>query len=268
MGLMKFLLFTIISCLLAVTAHATQALKPPADYHIVILGDQFSSDADMPEQFHLSTLIEEQIRYSIKEIPQYSAMRVKKLQVTNLSAAGLSILTAPSYVDYITQVRPDIVIVQLGTNDALAQQDPSLLESALGRLLVDIRGAYAYPILVSMRAPKHVPHSYSAHYNLIFGNTAARNKVHHVQDYMKDLEGNWELLMADEITPNEQGKEVLAKKLTPYILQAIREVYGKRIETFDREKELEQQRKAKARQEKWDKIKREADERRQKIWGQ
>jgi len=137
------------------------------------------------------------------------------------SAGGLARL------DWALAADPDLVIVDLGGNDALRGLDPQATEANLdaivSRLLAEKRGV----LVAGMLAPPNLGADYAAAFNAVFRNVAERHKVGFYPFILDGVVMDPGLNQDDGIHPNAAGVKVIVERMLPYVLEAIDRLDGR-----------------------------------------
>ena len=141
----------------AATAPADQAAARPT---IVVLGDSLSAEYGLPRDTGWVALMRE--RLASKRI-DYS--------VANASISGDTTSGGLARLPLVMErLKPSIVIVELGANDALRGVPLTTTESNLRAIIAGIRKGHAKPVLVGM----YVPANYGPDYTRQFHGLYAR----------------------------------------------------------------------------------------------
>jgi len=134
------------------------------------------------------------------------------------SAGGLARL------DWALADNPDLVVVDLGGNDALRAIDPKSTEANLDAIVTKLQAQKRGVLIAGMLAPPNLGKDYETAFNAVFPAVAAR---HHVPLYPFLLDGvvaDPALNQADGIHPNAAGVKVIVGRMLPFVLQAIRQL--------------------------------------------
>lgn len=134
------------------------------------------------------------------------------------TAAGLARL---NWVLASLPRKPDLVILELGANDALRGIDPKItrlnLEAMLGEL-----GKRSVPVLLAgMKAPPNMGKDYAVPFNAIFPDLAKRHKIKFYPFYLNGIVANASLNQADGMHPTVAGVAIIVKNLLPVVQQAL-----------------------------------------------
>jgi len=134
------------------------------------------------------------------------------------SAGGLARL------DWALADNPDLVVVDLGGNDALRAIDPKSTEANLDAIVTKLQAQKRGVLIAGMLAPPNLGKDYETAFNAVFPAVAAR---HHVPLYPFLLDGvvaDPALNQADGIHPNAAGVKVIVERMLPSVLEAIRQL--------------------------------------------
>lgn len=152
-----------------------------------------------------------------------AALRARGIdaRVINGGVSGETSAGGLARLDWALADDPDLVIVDLGGNDALRAIDPrstqANLDAIVARLVDEGRGV----LIAGMLAPPNLGPDYTAAFNAVFPAVAER---HHVLLYPFILDGvvaEPALNQEDGIHPNEAGVKVIVERMLPYMLKAI-----------------------------------------------
>ena len=132
------------------------------------------------------------------------------------SAAGLARL------DWALSSNPQIVMLELGANDALRGLPPADTARNLDAMLTKLAARKIKVLFLGMKAPPNLGPEYGDEFNAIFPRLA---KAHGVAFYPFVLEGvaaNPSLNQADGIHPNAEGAKIMAHQILPYLLPLVK----------------------------------------------
>jgi len=133
------------------------------------------------------------------------------------SAGGLA------RVDWLMAEKPDLVIVELGANDALRGLDPVDTRRNLDDVIARIQKAGATVVLAGMKAPPNLGSEYTAEFDRIFPELAKQHKVTLYPFFLDGVAADPALNQADGIHPNAKGVTVIVERMLPTLLHALGE---------------------------------------------
>jgi len=142
-------------------------------------------------------------------------------QVVNGGVSGDTSAGGLARLDWALADHPDLVLVELGANDALRGIDPRLTYANLDKILTRIKAAGAKAVLLGMRAPPNWGGAYQTQFDAIFPDLAAK---HHVPLYPFFLDGvalDPALNQSDGLHPTAQGADIIAGRVAPLVVRVL-----------------------------------------------
>jgi acyl-CoA thioesterase-1 len=139
------------------------------------------------------------------------------------SAGGLARL------DWALAGNPDLVILDLGGNDALRAIDPKTTEANLDAIVARLKSEKRGVLIAGMLAPPNLGADYAAAFNAVFPAVAARHDATLYPFLLDGVVADPALNQADGIHPNAAGVRVIVERMLPYLLQAIQRLDRKAL---------------------------------------
>jgi len=118
---------------------------------------------------------------------------------------------------------PDLLILELGANDGLRGLPTARSEANLTAILEELRNRSVPVLLAGMRAAPSMGAEYEADFNAIFPNLADAFDVPLYPFFLDGVAANPELNLEDGIHPTREGVAVIVEKITPYVVEALRQ---------------------------------------------
>jgi acyl-CoA thioesterase-1 len=142
------------------------------------------------------------------------------------SAGGLARL------EWALAGNPQIVLVELGANDALRGLDPAQTYDNLDQILVRLKKAGCRIVFAGMRAPRNLGLDYTFEFDQIYPNLADRHDLYFYPFFLEGVAADPGLNQADGIHPNAEGVRVVVKGIQPLVVKAVEEIVDtkKRLE--------------------------------------
>ena len=131
------------------------------------------------------------------------------------SAGGLARL------DWLMQDKPDLVIVELGANDALRGLDPAATRRNLDAIITRIVARGARVLLAGMLAPPNMGTEYGNEFNALFPDLARRHKIAFYRFFLDGVAGIPTLNLNDGMHPNTLGVGVIVARMLPAVRAAL-----------------------------------------------
>jgi acyl-CoA thioesterase I len=113
--------------------------------------------------------------------------------------------------------KPSIVVIQLGTNDALRGQPVAGMRSNLEQMIRLARQSHAEPVLVGLMIPPNYGIEYAAEFRDMYAALAARMKVALVPFLLEGIADKPELFQRDQLHPTAQAQARIADNVWPAI---------------------------------------------------
>ena len=141
--------------------------------------------------------------------------------VVNAGVSGDTAAGGLARLDWALADKPDIVILELGANDALRGIDPKVVRANLDAMIGKIQASGAKLLLMGMQAPPNWGEDYQHEFDRIYPELA---RAHGVTLYPFFLEGvamDPKLNQPDGLHPNEAGVAALVDRIAPYVARLI-----------------------------------------------
>lgn len=117
--------------------------------------------------------------------------------------------------------KPQIVIVELGANDALRGVDPAQTYDNLEQIIVRLKKAGCRIVFAGMRAPRNLGLDYTVEFDQIYPDLAERHDLDLYPFFLEGVAAEPGLNQADGIHPNAEGVRVVVNGIQPLIVKAI-----------------------------------------------
>ncbi len=163
----------------------------------------------------------------------YPARLEKKLQsggykykVVNAGVSGETSSGTLSRLNWILNLKPDIVILETGANDGLRATDVALLQTNLTEIITTLQEKNVGVLLAGMKMVWNLGPSYVESFNEVYPKVAKAQGVHLMPFFLDGVAAQMDLNLGDGIHPNAKGYEIIAENIYPYVLQVIESVEG------------------------------------------
>ena len=125
-------------------------------------------------------------------------------------------------LDQALAAKPDLIILELGANDAEQGLDPAISRANLDIMLARIRAAHVRVLLCGTLAPPDFGEDYQASFNPIYPALAAKHRVPLYPFILDGVASNADLIQDDGEHPNPQGVRVMVERMLPAVETALR----------------------------------------------
>ena len=179
---------------------------------ILILGDSLSAGYGVTTQQGWVNLLQQRLNQ------QYP----KQHKVINASVSGETTSGALARLPKLLQThQPNIVVIELGGNDALRGQPPKMIQQNLGKLIQQSQKSKATVLLFGMKIPPNYGTAYSQAFENSYKLLSQQYKVKLLPFFMQGIAGNKNLMQKDLIHPNANAQKILLDNAYPYIKGAL-----------------------------------------------
>lgn len=128
----------------------------------------------------------------------------------------------PWLLDGAAGMKPDLVIVELGANDALRGIDPAVTRNNLDWIIRTLRQRHIAVILAGMMAPPNLGSDYGAAFNGLYPALAKKHGVAFYGFFLDGVAANPAYLQEDGMHPNEKGAARIAARLAPLVARELK----------------------------------------------
>lgn len=186
------------------------AAEHRAELRILVLGDSLSAGYGLTTAEAFPAQLEQALRQS------GLAVRVINAGVSGDTTAG-----GLARLDWALSNRPQLVIVQLGANDALRGLDPEQARANLDAILTRLQSEGVPVLLAGMRAPRNLGPDYYTKFDRIYSDLAGKHQVALDPFFLEGVALRPELNQSDGLHPNAQGVAVVVRRLLPQVRELL-----------------------------------------------
>ncbi len=196
----------LIAGMLAFAAPAASYAADPQPA-IVVLGDSISAEYGLARDTGWVALLRRQLT------AQHFDYSVVNSSISgDTTSGGLARFPAT-----LGRIKPKIVIVELGANDALRGVPLGTTESNLRAIIDKSQAIKARVVLVGMYVPPNYGPDYTQKFNAVYTKLAAEKHVALVPFLLAGMENKPELFQADQMHPNAQAQPLLLNNVWPIL---------------------------------------------------
>jgi len=124
-------------------------------------------------------------------------------------------------VDRALRHRPDLVILELGTNDGLMGVDPQQVRANLDGIIRACLASGASVLLAGSRPLGGWSRQYIRSFEQCFQDLAEEHGLPLFPDFLAGVAGSAELTLFDAVHPNEQGVDRIVEGILPLVRQTV-----------------------------------------------
>ena len=205
---MRIVLGSLLLCLLLFSS-----FNKIKEKSILVLGDSISAGYGMDAEQSWVSLLEQHLE---QKFPG-------EHEVINASMSGETAAGAVSRLSALLEKQqPDIVIIELGGNDALRGQPPQLIERSLNQLVTISLGSGAETLLFGMKIPPNYGLAYSQAFEASFQQVAKQHNIALLPFFLEGVAGVDSLMQSDGIHPRVEAQSLLLDNALPLIEEALK----------------------------------------------
>jgi acyl-CoA thioesterase-1 len=141
--------------------------------------------------------------------------------VINHGVSGDTTAGGLQRIDWMLADKPDIVMVELGANDALRATDPAVTEKNLDAIIAKLKEAGVTVWLAGMLAPRNYGPEYAKQFDGIYPRLADKHGVPLYAFFLDGVAQDPALNQGDGIHPNPKGVDVIVERILPFVTKNL-----------------------------------------------
>ena len=177
---------------------------------ILVLGDSLSAGYGLPAAEAFPAQLEQALRQD-----------GHRVRVINAGVSGDTTAGGLARLDWSLTEHPQLVIVQLGANDALRGLDPEQARANLDAILTRLKQEGAQVLLAGMRAPRNLGPAYYNKFDRIYSELAGKHQIALDPFFLEGVALRPELNQPDGLHPNAKGVAVIVRRLLPRVQELL-----------------------------------------------
>ncbi|WP_417798088.1 arylesterase [Terasakiella pusilla] len=143
------------------------------------------------------------------------------IKVINAGVSGDTTQGGLARLNWALADQPDVVILELGANDALRGIDPAITKQNLDQMITLFKEKGVTVLLAGMLAPPNLGAEYGEQFNSIYQTLAKKHAVALYPFFLDGVAGNPDLNLDDGIHPTKEGVAIIVDRILPYVLKVI-----------------------------------------------
>lgn len=204
-------LLTVLLCLFMGIGQAhAQAAPSTTPIRIAILGDSLAAGYGVKPAEAIPTRLQAALKAEGRNV-----------EILNHGVSGDTTAGGLDRIDWMLGDKPDIVIVELGGNDALRAIDPATTERNLEAIIAKLKDAKVTVWLTGMLAPRNLGPQYASSFDGIYKKLADKHGVPLYPFFLEGVAQDPALNQADGIHPNPKGVDVIVKNFVPFMTKSL-----------------------------------------------
>lgn len=170
---------------------------------ILVVGDSLSAEYGLPRGTGWVSLLQQQLA---KESSKWGVFNASISGET--SSGGLSRIQ-----DLLTQKNPELVLLELGANDALRGLPIMETENNLRKMIQMCRKSGAKVVLFGMQIPPNYGQQYAKQFRDLYLTLATQENIVLLPFFLNGIAGKSSLFQEDRLHPNVEAQAILFKNV-------------------------------------------------------
>ena len=196
----------LLVCVLAVSGAQAQT----APIKLAVLGDSLAAGYGVKPGEAMPTRLEVALKAAGRNVA-----------VINHGVSGDTTAGGVERLDWMLADKPDIVLVELGANDALRAIDPVGTERNLDIIVTRLKAAGVTVWLAGMLAPRNYGPEYAAQFDGLYKRLADKHDVPLYAFFLDGVAQDPALNQADGIHPNPRGVDIVVERILPFVTRNL-----------------------------------------------
>nr|WP_321461543.1 arylesterase [uncultured Cohaesibacter sp.] len=184
--------------------------RADSSIRILAFGDSLSAGYQLPAGTGFTDQLEKQLRQSGLDV-----------EVINAAVSGDTTASGLSRLDWSTPDDVDLVLLELGANDALQGLPVEKAKANLAAMIEKFQQKGIRVLLLGMRAPPNMGPDYSRAFDAIYPDLANRYQIPLYPFFLEDVAAQPQLNLQDGIHPNREGIEIIVRKIVPFMTNIL-----------------------------------------------
>ncbi len=177
-----------------------------AETRIVVLGDSLVAGYRLDQKDAFPALLQARIAGS---------------QVVNAGVSGDTTAGGRNRLEPLLTPKPDLLIVELGANDALRGLDPEAAYTNLAAIIERTQKAGVPILLAGMKAPRNLGTDYVTHFDTIYPRLAKRYNVPLYPFFLEGIAMDPQYNLPDGMHPNAAGVRKIVEQIAPMVEKTL-----------------------------------------------
>lgn len=146
--------------------------------------------------------------------------------IENAGVSGDTTSGGLARLDWSVPDETDVVILELGANDALRGLPPAVTRSNLEAMIERLKDRDIAVILAGMQAPPNMGEAYEQAFNRIYPELAKAHDIALYPFFLDGVAAEKSLNQADGIHPTAEGIRIIAERFLPFFKSSLAEPDG------------------------------------------
>ncbi len=176
----------------------------------MVLGDSIAAGLGLAEAEAFPAVVGELLRAAGHPV-----------EVVNAGVSGDTSAGGLARLDWVLRLEPEVLVVELGANDALRGQPLETTEANLRAIVRRGSEAGAAVVLLGMDVPTNYGPDYTAAFASLYERLAGEEGARLVPAFIREVGLDPELMQPDGLHPTAEGQRRLAETLLPVLAELV-----------------------------------------------
>ncbi|MGO3738386.1 arylesterase [Marinomonas foliarum] len=174
---------------------------------LLVMGDSLSAAYNLRQQDGWVSLLKNQLSQSHPEI-----------DIINASVSGETTQGGLSrFNDLLTTHKPNLVLLELGANDALRGYPLDQTTRNLEKMVEQAHVNGALVLLIGNQIPQNYGKRYTEMFFNLYKNIATKYDIAYMPFMLEGVALNKDLMQKDGLHPNKDGQPIVLQNILPYL---------------------------------------------------
>lgn len=179
---------------------------------IVLFGDSLMSGYGLDKQFHLSSVLEKNLREKGFDV-----------EILNASVSGDTTSGGLNRLNWLLEKREiDIVVLCLGANDMLRGIKPSIIKKNLNKIIEILQNKNVNILLAGMLSQESLGGEYKSKFDSIYPELAKKFRISFLPFLLDGIALNPEFNLNDGKHPNPKGVNLISDNLEEKLIYLLK----------------------------------------------
>jgi acyl-CoA thioesterase-1 len=181
-----------------------------AEKFVLAFGDSLTAGYRLPPEKSFPRQLQQKLRALGHDVT-----------VANAGVSGDTTAGGKRRLAWALKDKPDLVILELGANDALRGIKPAETLKNLDAMMRELKERGIRVLLAGMFAPPNMGRKYASEFDSIYPLLARRHGADLYPFFLSGVATRPHLNLRDGVHPNAEGIAVIVERITPYVLKAL-----------------------------------------------
>jgi acyl-CoA thioesterase-1 len=200
-----------LAMLQGLTAHAQTLQLSNHPTRILVMGDSLSAEYGLKRGSGWVALLKTSLSNTHP-----------KIELINASISGDTTSGGRARLKaLLDRTRPNIVLIELGANDALRGLPLEMTKNNLHAMVRLVKATGAKPIIAGMQIPPNYGREYTTAFKSLFEEVAVSEESALIPFFLEGIAENSAMFQADTIHPNEEAQPILLGNVQKILLPML-----------------------------------------------